>query len=469
MNKIVLLSTALAFFLPSASASYGMDPEELGMEVESCINQPTYHQQYSAEFPSEILHSLTNAKRLSTPQSHRDYLRDAILSANKQILITSHGVDRKAFEDGGLYDLLAGASNRGVKIYIYNIDSKDTDNKTFFQDYGISYAEAYTHGKLLAIDDKKVAIGSYNWLSSANSWENATFCLSGEKCKDIVPLLWRDLKYYRNRQFNNLKQIKEYENNCQNQAVDICDLDQSTKLFYLHTLKQHRDFIAYTFQYAQSSLVFCAPFIQEKSGYQEDFNWNLLSNTMNRGVHIYFACRAEDPKLPSFRGYLGTLLQSPLMHLIPLSNIHQKTIIIDDNTILEGSFNCLSAARDEKSEYHNHEVSLMLHGSQAKGFIQDFWNSSIGQAITNATSTQNPQPNKSNELITVVELAFSSWQNNFKSSSKPTNFEIFSGRNYDKDGFCVRFNKKDYLVDDHGKINYFSTKAKAQEAAYQYQ
>lgn len=491
MNKIVLLLTALAFIL--TLPSYGMDIEKqynFKKKYQIANTQP-----YSGKFQTnnENQQPLSNMERLSTPKSHVRYMQDAISSAKKSILITSHGVDKEAFEGGNLYNLLSDATNRGVGVYIYNIDSKDTDDKTFrfFQDHGIAYDVAYTHAKLLAVDNQKFAIGSYNWLSKDNSWENATLCLSGKECKDLVPLLWEDLKYYRNIQFDNVKQIRQYKNNSKNEEIDTWDLDKSTTLYYFHSLDQHRDFIANTFQYAKKSVVFCAPFINSKSGYQEDFEWNLLSKTIKRGVHIYFACRAEDHNLLSFKKYLSTLLDSPFMHLIAVSNIHQKTVIVDDITIAEGSFNWLSASRDEESEHHNHEVTLMLNGNQSKPLIQDFYNSPTGQEIIKATSIQRPGLNRSNELIKIVEpkvehkkrkLSFDtenspvveknlnktkllSWQDDFKSLLKPNNFEIFPGHNFGKSGFCVRFDKKDYLVGEKDETVYFPTKKDAEEAA----
>lgn len=359
--------------------------------------QPTYNHQYNEPTlkkprqqaqPSEIT-------RLSTPEGHRKYLQNAISCATKSILITSHGVDCQAFEDGNLYHLLIDSIERGVKVYVYNIDSKDTDNKTFnfFEKYGIAYDVAYTHAKLLAVDNKMVAIGSYNWLSKSNTWENATLCLSGKECAEFVTFLWEDLKYYRNLQFGNIKQIKLYERNPENQAISFWELGSST-VNYLHTLDSHQVFITEAFQDAKNSLVFCAPFINGKSGYQADFEKKLLRETISRDVHIYFVCRAEDPNLTSFKNYLGDLLKSPFMHVLSLSDIHLKTVVIDDVRIAEGSFNWLSASRDEASDHHNHEVTLMVEGDLSRKFIQDFYQSPVGQEIIKARPVQKPQPNK---------------------------------------------------------------------------
>jgi phosphatidylserine/phosphatidylglycerophosphate/cardiolipin synthase-like enzyme len=331
--------------------------------------------------------------RLSTPQSHKRYLQQAISSATKSILITSHGVEREAFEDGDLYSLLRAARERDVKVYIYNIDSKDIDGKTsrFFQKHDIAYDVTYTHAKLLAVDDKRVAIGSHNWLARPSFWENATLCLSGEECKELVPLLWKDLRYYRNLQFGNKKQVKQYEKDTENQERDPWKLSDGTSLNYLHSVGVHQGFIEAAFKSAVNTLIFCSPFINEKSGYQEDFKKTLLSKTLKRGVDVYFVCRTEDQNLPTFRNYLGSLLTSPFMHLLTVSDIHLKTVVVDDDTIAEGSFNWLSASRDEESEHHNHEVTFMLQGNGAKTFIQDFYKSPVGQEIVKATQIQNPQ------------------------------------------------------------------------------
>lgn len=332
--------------------------------------------------------AFTFITRLSTPEAHIRCLQEGIKNAQNSILITSYGVDHEAFTNGDLHRLLAEASQRGVKIYIYNIDSKDTDDVTFkfFCKYNIAFDAAFTHAKIFAVDDRRVAIGSYSWLSKSNTWENATFHIIGKECTDIVPLLWEDLKYYRNLQFGNLRQIEEYEDNSENDEADTWELDETTELHYIHTLNTHRDFIADVFQNVKRKVVFCAPFINPNSGYQEDFSKKLLGQTLRRGVHIYFVCRAEDPNFDLFKNHLGSLLDSPYMHLLSLSNIHLKTVLVDDETIAEGSFNWLSASRDEGSEYHNHEVTLILDGQKSTESIQNFYASLVGQEITKCST-----------------------------------------------------------------------------------
>lgn len=67
--------------------------------------------------------------------------------------------------------------------------------------------------------------------------------------------------------------------------------------------------------------------------------------------------------------------------MIDHSNFHLKTLIVDDEVITEGSFNWLSAVRDEESEFHNHEATLLVRGSAASTLIQQFYDSPIGQKV----------------------------------------------------------------------------------------
>ncbi len=62
-------------------------------------------------------------------------------------------------------------------------------------------------------------------------------------------MLWKDLKYYRNIQFGNEKQIRQYEKDIQNQEIDTWKLASLTALNYLHSLTAHQDFISAAFEW----------------------------------------------------------------------------------------------------------------------------------------------------------------------------------------------------------------------------
>ncbi len=367
------------------------------MDTHERMTKKTYSQAYHNEEQTEVVLTRTrktktrvvsNITRLSTSGDHVDCLREGISSATRSILITSYGVNDEAFVNAGLYPLLSEARTRGVKVYIYNIDSKDIDSKIslFFDQQGIFYDAAFTHAKLFAVDECMVAIGSYSWLAKENTWENATLRLSGRECADLVPLLWKDLKYYRNLQFENVRHIEEYEDDSQNYDIDTWHIDSSTTLSYIHTLESHQEFIAEVFKSARRKIIMCSPFISYYPDYQKDFTHKMLNKVLRKNVHVYFVCRSDDPQLDRLCHYLRDVLASPFMHLVTMSSIHLKTVLVDDELIAEGSFNWLSASRDEESNAHNHEVTLVLDGEGAAEAVRNFYTSPVGQEITRGFS-----------------------------------------------------------------------------------
>lgn len=48
--------------------------------------------------------------------------------------------------------------------------------------------------------------------------------------------------------------------------------------------------------------------------------------------------------------------------LEPLQSSHRKTLIVDNETRSEGSFNWLSSAPSIESDFHNQDTSLVIQG-----------------------------------------------------------------------------------------------------------
>lgn len=402
MCVLSVLFVGVCLILPLTA----MDPHER-------MAKKTYSQAYHNEEKTEAVSTriprprvASSITRLSTPSDHVDCLREGISSATRSILITSYGVNDEAFVNAGLYPLLSEARTRGVNVYVYNIDSKDVEPKVsrFFEQQGIRYDAAFTHAKLFAVDKRMVAIGSYSWLAKENTWENATLRISGRECADLASLLWKDLKYYRHLQFGNVRHIAEYEDDSQNYDVDTWRIDSSTTLNYLHTLESHQAFIAEIFKTAQHKIIMCSPFISYYPDYQEDFTHKMLNKALRKSVHIYFVCRIDDPQLDRLRHYLRGVLVSPFMHLVTIPSIHLKTVVVDDELIAEGSFNWLSASRDEESDAHNHEVTLVLDGEGATEAIHNFYTSPVGQEIMRMSSRATIVVQEELPLSAIVEL-----------------------------------------------------------------
>jgi len=57
-------------------------------------------------------------------------------------------------------------------------------------------------------------------------------------------------------------------------------------------------------------------------------------------------------------------------HYITLPGIHNKAIVKDEDLLIEGSFNWLSATRDASSPHYRFDVSHILQDSDAKKNIK---------------------------------------------------------------------------------------------------
>jgi phosphatidylserine/phosphatidylglycerophosphate/cardiolipin synthase-like enzyme len=352
---------------------------------------------------------------LSSREEHMEVFKQEIKNAKKSILITSYGVFPPNKDDVGIYALLKKARKRGVKIYIYGHPDKALDEATvnFFEDYSISYDDCNTHAKILTVDHSFVSIGSYSLLSKPqeNEWSNYTFCIRDEEVTyGLIEEIWTHLKYYRNLQFGNWKQVQYYENNPYNSGVPTW---KNGKLEYIPSLDAHRSLIQEAFETAAERVIIFSPFINLKSGCLEDFNENTLSKTLKKGIVIIFFCREDDEGISSLQNYLGRFQKEPNLYLFPIKNFHHKTIIVDDHLVTAGSFNWLSASRDKESGFSNHEATLVHKGKTAKAIIKSIL-SETGVKIPSNTIKKTPILKTKKDEFKKSWLDLKEWDENQK-------------------------------------------------------
>ncbi len=337
--------------------------------------------------------SLHRLDRLTTYDQHLSLLESAFRQAKKSILITTYNITQETLKRANLYKLIPDALRRGVSIYIYINDKNDLDEQveTFLDDFDIFCEETYTHSKILAVDHQFVATGSFNWLAINSQYapsEEGSLVYYGPSSNLLIQEFWKHIKYYRNLQFLNDDQLDEFEDNPANQRAISYSIEQDSRLTYLPTLEQHCTFLSESFSKTQQRLVICSPFISSSGNFELDINYRTLQNAIRREIEIYFVCSLESKNFLDFKNFLRKLNYSRL-HLIPMRDIHLKTIIIDDHTIAEGSFNWLSAAREEDNPSHNHEVTLVVQGNMARKLIEQFYQSKVGKALLTNICSQD--------------------------------------------------------------------------------
>jgi RecA/RadA recombinase len=142
----------------------------------------------------------------------------------------------------------------------------------------------------------------------------------------------------------------------------------------LDTLPKHQRALARAFERATKRIVIVSPFISYEALEQDQLEEKIRTATQ-QGVEVlvftdgYLDTQFGRLKERSQRG--RTILTESGATLIIKNGIHNKALAIDDDVLVEGSFNWLSATRDVTSPYYRREVSVVVQTDMTQRFIQD--------------------------------------------------------------------------------------------------
>lgn len=112
-------------------------------------------------------------RRLATLEEHRQTLDEALTASRERVLIVSPYLSPRALEADGIEERVEAARGRGVEVVVaycrdFGSSARRTRNAvTRLQAAGADViALERIHNKTLAVDDRWLAEGSFNWLSS---------------------------------------------------------------------------------------------------------------------------------------------------------------------------------------------------------------------------------------------------------------------------------------------------------------
>ncbi len=137
-------------------------------------------------------------------------------------------------------------------------------------------------------------------------------------------------------------------------------------------LNKHRLSLKKAIETAEKRLVIVSPFISINA-LQDDNIPSLLGAAIQRGVEILIFTDSDldmvngSLKPHAAMGRQALIDAGAILKIIP--GIHNKTVILDRKVLIEGSFNWLSAVRDENSSYHRQETSIVLKEPYCEQFI----------------------------------------------------------------------------------------------------
>jgi len=197
----------------------------------------------------------------------------------------------------------------------------------------------------------------------------------------------------KNNPLGRLKQWLQEDENCELSNKIVFDTTETNHdVIRVADLKTHVGTLNRVFEIAKSELIIVSPFIssnaiecdtikcydnndkRQLNSIKIDSVREQLSNTVNKGIKVTII---TDSTLDLQNNQLKTLAQKGREIIMQsgaklklVNGIHSKTIIIDNDIIIDGSFNWFSALRDENSKYFRNESSIVVKGEPAKAMIK---------------------------------------------------------------------------------------------------
>jgi len=150
------------------------------------------------------------------------------------------------------------------------------------------------------------------------------------------------------------------------------------------TLQEHQKVLATAFGMARKRILIVSPGISIHA-IENDKVDSMIRSAVQRKVEvIVFTDSAidytNDGTLKEVAGKGRDLLCQAGAKVFVADRVHNKSLAVDSELLVEGSFNWLSAVRTEGSTYQKHEVSTIILGKDAKNLIEDLHAEMFGRA-----------------------------------------------------------------------------------------
>ncbi len=229
---------------------------------------------------------------------------------------------------------------------------------------------------VVGIEDKTTFINSgYNMLNVAISRAKHSFLVFGNidvlHAEQNTPLgnLKKWLIENEDAELSNKLLFIEKVNHLEQEKISKLS---SGEVQRLDTLDMHTRYLKEAFLRATEKLVITSPFLSiqaiETDAIIDKIN-QATKNNVDVVIYTDKSLDAPNGKVKANAQKARDALSNTKATLRIVNGIHNKTIIIDNRAIIEGSFNWLSATRDKTSPFYRHEASICLTDDLAKPLI----------------------------------------------------------------------------------------------------
>lgn len=145
---------------------------------------------------------------------------------------------------------------------------------------------------------------------------------------------------------------------------------QSAAVCRLSTLEAHTDILRQALQTARRKVVIVSPFLSIRA-LESDHLLPLIQEAVERGVEVVvYTDHYLDKKNGLWKEESLQARRALVEHHVSLrvlKGIHNKTLVVDDRLLVEGSFNWLSARRNKDDA--RHECSILVQAPAATACI----------------------------------------------------------------------------------------------------
>jgi phosphatidylserine/phosphatidylglycerophosphate/cardiolipin synthase-like enzyme len=312
---------------------------------------------------------------LHTVEEHDSFFFETLSQAQESILITTYTLN---YMDEDLLSLLKAKVTAGIKVWIFSEKIEENIERDL-RSLRIYPCLMPIHAKILGIDNKLVALGSFNWLSEqeGNSFDPSIVVHNQQNARKILKEFWdRKADYKELLEFDEEEEEDELDHythkvnqNYSKNPQPLLISNFPLSIHLLSTPNQHHQFLIDCFKQAEKKIVIHSRFVSKDPQFLtsllETLNISAFTRKGGRLEIVYQQGSSEEKILKK--------AFSPFANIswLPINSLHSKAIIIDEGKwATVGSYNWFSSAFDFQDDYALLETTLVFKGQAGNWLAQ---------------------------------------------------------------------------------------------------
>jgi hypothetical protein len=145
-------------------------------------------------------------------------------------------------------------------------------------------------------------------------------------------------------------------------------------------LEDHRRVLREALATSRERVLIVSPYLSRNAVAADDIP-GAIAAASERGVRVCVVYSRDFHRRPDWAAQVAETLSRAGAEVKVATRMHSKTLAVDGNWIVEGSFNWLSAQREGGHRYQYQEASLLDRSSSAPEFIRNAWRDAAGEEM----------------------------------------------------------------------------------------